>query len=126
MFFKQKAIKQLEKILTNKYKYHTNKPSTILKKEDDNNKYEICFYRWFSTLRVNQLCDIDESWHDIICDTFNKWAPKLDDRLEFVALYDDGIELELKEDINNVNADYIIYLMDKITDKFNELVYTLE
>lgn len=126
MFFTPKAKKQLEKILVDKYKYHTNKPSSILRKEDENNKYEICFYRWFSTLRVNLHYDMDESYHDFVCDTFDKWAHSLDDRLEFVVLYDNGVEFELKEDINNVNADYIIYLMDKITDKFNEIIYTIE
>ena len=126
MFFKPKAKKQLEKILVNKYKYQTNKPSSILKKEDENNKYEVCFYRWFSTLRVSLHYGIDEDWHDIICETFDKWSLKLDNRLEFVILYDDGVEFEFKEDINNVNADYIIYLIDKITDKFNEIIYNLE
>lgn len=126
MFFRPKAKKQLENILVDKYKYSLDKKYSILTSENPNNKLSIRFYRWYSEFQVKIHYDIDETYHDIIWETLDKWAPKLDDRLSLAVLYDDGVEFEFKEDINSVNADYIIYLIDRVVDKFNEIIYNIE
>lgn len=120
MLFGPKTKKKLEKTLIDKHKFVLDKQTSNLKREVENLTQRVRFFRWFTDITILYDFYIEEDINRLET-VLNKWAPQLDDRLSFAFIYDDRIEFEFKEDINSINADYIVYLVDKITEKLKTL-----
>lgn len=120
MLFGPKTKKKLEKTLIDKHKFVLDKQTSNLKREVENLTQRVRFFRWFTDITILYDFYIEEDINRLET-VLNKWAPQLDNRLSFAFIYDDRIEFEFKEDINSINADYIVYLVDKITEKLKTL-----
>lgn len=121
MLFGPKTKKKLEKTLIDKHKFVLDKQTSNLKREIENLTQRVRFFRWFTDITILPQYYIDTDSLDDIEELLNIWATQLDDRLSVAFIYDDRVEFELKEDINSINADYIVYLVDKITEKLKTL-----
>lgn len=120
MLFGPKTKKKLEKTLIDKHKFVLDKQTSNLKREVENLTQKVRFFRWFTDITILYDFYIEKDINRLET-VLNKWAPQLDNRLSFAFIYDDRIEFEFKEDINSINADYIVYLVDKITEKLKTL-----
>ena len=102
-----------------------NRRYHIFNKENKNTKQSLRFHKKYLGITVNTHYDLNKKQNDIVWNILKEWASTIDNKLSLTALYIDGAEFKYEEESELINIDYIVSLLNQISEKYAEIAESL-